>query len=35
MAERYESPLPQMVKRLTDLETQVNNHLEEMGFSWK
>ena len=35
LAERYETPLPQMVSRVTELEVKVNLHLERMGFSWK
>jgi len=35
LAERYEIPLPQMVSRVTDLEAEVNRHLERMGFAWK
>lgn len=35
LAERYETPLPQMVKRVGDLEAKVNRHLERMGFAWK
>ena len=35
LAERYETPLPQMVKRVDDLEAKVNRHLERMGFAWK
>jgi type I restriction enzyme M protein len=34
LAERYETPMPQMVKRTADLEAKVNRHLERMGFSW-
>jgi type I restriction enzyme M protein len=34
LAERYESPLPQMVSRVTDLEEKVNGHLKHMGFAW-
>ena len=34
LAERYETPLPQMVDRVTELESKVNCHLEKMGFSW-
>jgi type I restriction enzyme M protein len=34
LAERYETPLPQMVSRVAELETKVNRHLREMGFSW-
>ncbi|MCS6292692.1 MAG: type I restriction-modification system subunit M [Nitrospira sp.] len=35
LAERYESPMPQMVNRVADLEAKVNRHLKRMGFSWK
>lgn len=35
LAERYESPMPHMVKGVADLESKVNCHLERMGFSWK
>ena len=35
LAERYETPLPQMVSRVAELEAKVNRHLERMGFSWK
>jgi type I restriction enzyme M protein len=35
LAERYESPLPQMVSRVSELEARVNRHLETMGFEWK
>ena len=34
LAERYETPLPQLVTRAADLEAKVNGHLERMGFSW-
>ena len=34
LAERYETPLPQMIKHLVELETKVNGHLQRMGFSW-
>jgi type I restriction enzyme M protein len=34
LAERYESPLPQMVHQVAELEAKVNRHLERMGFSW-
>jgi len=34
LAERYASPLPEMVDRLTDLEAKVNAHLGKMGFAW-
>jgi type I restriction enzyme M protein len=35
LAERYETPLPQMTERVDELEEKVNRHLEEMGFAWK
>ena len=34
LAERYETPLPQMTSRVAQLEAKVNQHLERMGFSW-
>jgi type I restriction enzyme M protein len=34
LAERYETPLPQMVARVAELEANVNRHLKRMGFSW-
>ena len=34
LAERYETPLPQMTNRVAELETKVNQHLERMGFTW-
>ena len=34
LAERYETPLPQMVGRVTELESKVNCHVEKMGFAW-
>jgi type I restriction enzyme M protein len=34
LAERYETPLPQMVDRVAELEAAVYRHLERMGFSW-
>ncbi len=33
--ERYETPIPGMVSRVAELESKVNRHLEEMGFTWK
>jgi type I restriction enzyme M protein len=33
LAERYETPLPQMVSRVAELEAKVNRHLAKMGFS--
>jgi len=35
LAERYETPLPQMVSRVAEVGAKVNRHLEKMGFSWK
>jgi len=35
LAERYETPMPQMVKRVAELEGKVNRHLERMGFVCK
>ena len=32
LAERYETPLPQMTERVAELETKVNEHLGRMGF---
>jgi type I restriction enzyme M protein len=34
LAERYASPLPQMVQRVGELEARVSTHLERMGFAW-
>ena len=35
LAERYEIPLPRMLKRVAELEKKVSCHLEKMGFAWK
>jgi type I restriction enzyme M protein len=35
LAERYETPLPQMISHVAELEATVNRHLERMGFAWK
>jgi len=35
LAERYETPMPEMVNRVADREAKVNRHLSKMGFSWK
>jgi len=35
LVERYETPLPRMINRVTELETKVHRHLEKMGFVWK
>ena len=32
LAERYETPMPQMTARVAELEEKVNRHLEKMGF---
>jgi type I restriction enzyme M protein len=34
LAERYETPIPQMASRVAKLEAKVNQHLERMGFKW-
>ena len=34
LAERYETPLPQMLDHVAKLEARVNCHLEKMGFAW-
>lgn len=34
LAERYETPLPQIVSHASELEATVNRHLEKMGFAW-
>jgi type I restriction enzyme M protein len=34
LAERYETPLPQVTSHVAELEAKVNQHLERMGFSW-
>ena len=34
-SECYETPMPQMVSRVAELEAKVNHHLERMGFSWE
>ena len=33
LAERYETPLPQMADRVAKFEATVNRHLERMGFA--
>ena len=32
LAERYETPMPQMTERVAEMEAKVNQHLERMGF---
>ena len=34
LAERYETPMPQMVGRVAEMEAKVTRHLETMGFAW-
>jgi type I restriction enzyme M protein len=34
LAERYGTPMPQMVIRVSELEAKVNQHLTKMGFAW-
>lgn len=35
LAERYETPLPQLTDRVAALEARVSRHLEKMSFAWK
>jgi type I restriction enzyme M protein len=35
LAERYETPMPQLTATVAELEHAVERHLEHMGFSWK
>ncbi len=35
LVERYDTPLPLMVRRATELESRVDAHLQRMGFAWK
>lgn len=35
LAERYETPQPELTGRVTELEAKVNRHLEKMGFAWR
>ena len=34
LADRYDTPMPQMASRVAELEARVNRHLEKMGFVW-
>jgi len=34
LAERYETPMPQLACKVADLEQSVNRHLKRMGLSW-
>jgi type I restriction enzyme M protein len=31
--DRYEMPMPQMIRRVAEIEAKVNSHLERMGFT--
>jgi len=35
LAERYETPVPNLTDKVADMEEKVNQHLEKMGFQWK
>ena len=35
LAERYESPLPQIVDEVAALSAKVDEHLKKMGVTWK
>ena len=35
LADRYETPMPDINKEVEELEDKVNAHLDKMGFSWK
>ncbi len=35
LAERYETPLPELAGEVEEIEKKVNTHLEKMGFVWK
>lgn len=34
LAERYDTPLPEVARCVAELESKVNRHLERMGFTW-
>lgn len=34
LTERYETPVPEINRRMIDLEVKVNEHLHKMGFTW-
>ncbi len=34
LAERYETPIPELTRQVAELEASVNRHLEKMGFAW-
>ncbi|WP_419788129.1 type I restriction-modification system subunit M [Pseudodesulfovibrio sp.] len=35
LAERYETSMPELAERVTNMEAKVNQHLERMGFAWQ
>jgi len=35
LGERYDTPLPEMAKRVAQLQANVGQHLERMGFAWR
>jgi type I restriction enzyme M protein len=35
LACRYEIPLPQLDKEVNELTSNVENHLQKMGYAWK
>jgi type I restriction enzyme M protein len=35
LAERYETPLPQIASRVNELDGKVSRHLGRMGFAWQ
>ena len=34
LTERYETPMPEVTRKVAELEAKVNAHLKKMGFSW-
>ncbi len=34
LAKRYETAVPKLSERVTELQTKVNGHLQRMGFAW-
>ncbi|WP_179948863.1 hypothetical protein [Sphingobium cloacae] len=34
LAERYDVAMPELTKRVANLETKVEGHLKAMGFAW-
>jgi type I restriction enzyme M protein len=34
LAERYETPLPNLINQVEELSKKVDNNLKEMGFIW-